>query len=49
MTNTVFWQTIADYNRMSWPVQVLLVLAGIVLTWRLYRRPAPGVRRVMKY
>ena len=39
MTNTVFWQTIADYNRMSWPVQVLLVLAGIVLTWRLYRAP----------
>ena len=49
MTNTVFWQTIADYNRMTWPVQVLLVLAGILLTWRLYRRPTSGIKRVMKY
>lgn len=49
MTNTVFWQTIADYNRMTWPVQVLLVLAGILLTWRFYRRPTSGIKRVMKY
>ena len=49
MTNAVFWQTIADYNRMTWPVQVLLVLAGILLTWRLYRRPTSGIKRVMKY
>lgn len=49
MTNTVFWQTIADYNRMTWPVQAVLILAGFFLTWRLYRRPTPGVKRAMKY
>lgn len=49
MTSTVFWQTIAAYNRTTWPVQLLLVLAGILLTWRLYRRPTPRVKRIMKY
>ena len=35
----LFWQTIADYNTMTWPVQALIVLAAVVLTARLYLRP----------
>ncbi len=34
----VFWQTIAGYNAATWPLQALLVVAGIVLTTLLYRR-----------
>ena len=25
----LFWQTIADYNTMTWPVQALIVLAAV--------------------
>lgn len=49
MTRTVFWQTIADYNLTTWPAQALLVLAGMWLTWRLYRHPSPRLKRIMKY
>ena len=39
----LFWQTIADYNTMTWPVQALIVLAAVVLTLLLYFRPSPAV------
>ena len=48
MTSEVFWQTIADYNRVTWPVQALLIAAGALLTRRLYRRPTPGMKVAMK-
>lgn len=48
MTSEVFWQTIADYNRVTWPVQALLIAAGALLTRRLYRRPTPGTKVAMK-
>ena len=44
----LFWQTIADYNTMTWPVQALIVLAAVVLTLLLYFRPSPAVRIAMK-
>lgn len=44
----VFWQTIAGYNAATWPLQALLVVAGIVLTTLLYRRPSPRVKVAMK-
>ena len=44
----VFWQTIAGYNAATWPLQALLVVAGIVLTALLYRRPSPRVKVAMK-
>lgn len=42
MTSEVFWQTIADYNRVTWPVQALLIAAGALLTRRLYRAADAG-------
>lgn len=44
----LFWQTLATYNRTTWPVQLLFVLAGILLTRMLYRRPQPGVKVAVK-
>ena len=44
----LFWQTIADYNTMTWPVQALIVLAAVVLTARLYLRPTLRVKTAMK-
>ena len=44
----LFWQTIADYNTMTWPVQALIVLAAVVLTARLYLRPTHRVKTAMK-
>ena len=43
-----FWNTIAAYNAATWPVQLVLILTGVVLTVLLYRRPGHGVRIAMK-
>lgn len=45
----LFWQTIAGYNALTWPVQSLIVLAAVVLTVWLYRRPTHRVKTAMKY
>lgn len=44
----IFWNTIAAYNAGTWPAQIVLVAAGIVLTLLLYFRPTPAVRTAMK-
>lgn len=44
----IFWNTIAAYNAGTWPGQIALVAAGIVLTLLLYLRPTPAVRTAMK-
>ena len=43
-----FWNTIAAYNLHTWPLQALIVTAGIVLTLCLYRRPSRSVKIAMK-
>ena len=43
----LFWQTIADYNTVTWPVQALIVLAAVVLTVWLYWRPTRRVKNAM--
>lgn len=45
---TVFWETIAAYNASTWPVQILLVAVGIVLTLLLCFRPTTAVKNAMK-
>ena len=45
---TVFWETIAAYNAATWPVQILLVAVGIVLTLLLCFRPTTAVKNAMK-
>lgn len=44
----IFWNTIAQYNAATWPVQLAIVLAGIVLTTLLYLRPTLWIKRSMK-
>lgn len=44
----IFWNTIAAYNAATWPAQLLLTLAGFVLTLLLYFRPTRSVRIAMK-
>lgn len=44
----VFWNTIAEYNLATWPVQVVFVVATAALTLLLYFRPTPAVRIAMK-
>lgn len=44
----IFWNTIACYNGGTWPIQLFLTLAGILLTVLLYQRPTMGVKRMMK-
>ena len=39
-----FWNTIASYNAATWPAQLALTLAAVVLTLLLYFRPSPAVR-----
>ena len=43
-----FWNTIASYNAATWPAQLALTLAAVVLTLLLYFRPSPAVRIAMK-
>lgn len=43
-----FWNTIAAYNAATWPVQLVLVCIGILLTALLYKHPSPKVRTAMK-
>ena len=44
----IFWDTIARYNAATWPVQIVLVAAGVALTVWLYRRPTGTVRKLTK-
>ena len=44
----IFWNTIARYNAGTWPFQIVLVAAAVVLTVLLYRRPTRSVRTAMK-
>ena len=43
-----FWDTIADYNAATWPVQLVLICIGVLLTVLLCKRPSHGVRIAMK-
>ena len=44
----IFWNTIAQYNEATWWVQLVITLAGIILTLLLYRRPSRWIKRSMK-
>lgn len=35
----VFWKTIAQYNEATWIFQVIITIAGILLTVLLYQCP----------
>ena len=44
----IFWNTIARYNAATWTVQLALILAAIILTMSLYRRPTRTVKTLTK-
>ena len=35
-----FWNTIAQYNAATWPIQILLVIAAVVVLYLLVKRPS---------
>lgn len=44
----IFWNTIAQYNENTWWAQIIIAIAGIMLTVLLYRKPTTWVKRCMK-
>lgn len=43
-----FWNSLAAYNVATWWLQILLVLVGMALTVRLYRKPSKRIKQAMK-
>ena len=44
----IFWNTIAQYNENTWWAQIIITVAGGLLTALLYRKPTVRVKRSMK-
>ena len=44
----IFWNTIAQYNENTWWAQIIITVAGVLLTALLYRKPTIRVKRSMK-
>ena len=44
----IFWNTIAQYNENTWWAQIIITVAGVLLTALLYRKPPVRVKRFMK-
>ena len=44
----IFWNTIAQYNENTWWAQIIITVAGVLLTALLYRKPTVRVKRSMK-
>ena len=44
----IFWNTIAQYNENTWWAQIIITVAGILLTALLYCKPTVRVKRSMK-
>lgn len=48
MEQEIFWHTIAFYNLITWPVQLIFIGIAIVLTLLLYQHPTTWVKISMK-
>lgn len=44
----IFWNTIAQYNENTWWAQIIITVAGVLLTALLYRKPTVRVKCSMK-
>ena len=44
----IFWKTIAYYNSATWIYQLLIIVAGLLLTVMLIKNPRPWVKMGMK-
>jgi hypothetical protein len=48
MSAETFWARVASYNEALWPVQAVLILFGVFLTYRVFARPVPRTDVWMK-
>jgi hypothetical protein len=39
METTTFWNHIAAYNTVTWPVQTIMIAAAVYLTYRVFAKP----------
>lgn len=39
MDTATFWNQVATYNQTTWPVQALIIIAAVYLTYRVFARP----------
>lgn len=44
----IFWETIGVYNSSTWISQLILIITGIFLTVKLYRKPTENTKKAMK-
>ena len=44
----IFWSTIAGYNSSTWFLQLIIVIAGVVLTGLLLKKPTPRGKRAIE-
>jgi hypothetical protein len=41
MDTATFWTQVATYNAATWPVQVVMTVAAVYLTYRVFAKPGP--------
>ena len=39
MSTETFWTKVGAYNEATWPIQVVMIVAAAVLTYRVFARP----------
>ena len=48
MDTSAFWTQVATYNETTWPVQALMIIAAVYLTYRVFAKPGPATDVWMK-
>jgi hypothetical protein len=49
MVNTeTWWAQVGVYNETTWPVQAVMIVAAVVLTYRVFAKPGPKADVLMK-
>jgi hypothetical protein len=48
MDTATFWNRVATYNTATWPVQVVMIIAAIYLTYRVFAKPGSATDVWMK-
>jgi hypothetical protein len=48
MSAETFWTKVGAYNEATWPVQVVMIVAALYLTYRVFTKPDPKTDAWMK-
>jgi len=48
MSTETFWTQVGAYNEATWPVQVVMIVAALYLTYRVFAKPGPKTDIWMK-